>query len=279
MNIPRPPSLRILVSAWVLAKMPQSGLNGSVPLVVDIFGTKLICRNCDDAAKAIAKAVLNPKTTPVLLAHVNAHCLHSISSSSELREQLRDHAWLLLEGIGLKVACLLTKGWFPPDTNGTDLFPAVMKELHGSSCRLFLLGGEPEVGGLAKARIEDAWPNVQVVGWRPGFFLRPELPMIYEQVSAARPNILLVGVGSPKQEALLIEFLQIPGLQLVWAVGGLFDRLSGRIPRAPHLMLALRVEWLFRIFLEPRRLGLRYLFDALWLARACAYKWLNCGRS
>jgi exopolysaccharide biosynthesis WecB/TagA/CpsF family protein len=246
-----------------------------MPSVVQIFGAKLICRDCDEAAKAIAKAVLHPKTTPILLAHINVHSLRSISSSNELREQLRNRAWLLLEGIGLKVACLLTKGRFPPDTNGTDLFPAVIKELRGSPCRLFLLGGEPEVGALAKAQIESIWPHVQVVGCKHGFFSRTELPMIHDQVSTARPNILLVGVGSPKQEALLLEFLQIPNLQLVWAVGGLFDRLSGRIPRAPPPMLVLRLEWLFRIFLEPRRLGLRYLLDALWLAKACAHEWLN----
>ena len=78
-----------------------------MPSVVDIFGIKLICRDCDEAAKAIAKAVLYPKTAPILLAHINIHSLRSMSSSSELRERLRNGAWLLLEGIGLKVACLL----------------------------------------------------------------------------------------------------------------------------------------------------------------------------
>jgi exopolysaccharide biosynthesis WecB/TagA/CpsF family protein len=246
-----------------------------MPSVVDIFGTKIICRDCDDAAKAIAKAVLHPKTTPILLAHINVHSLRSISSNSNLRERLSNGACLLLEGIGLKVACLLTVGWFPPDTNGTDLFPAVIRELRDSPCRLFLLGGEPEVGALAKAHIESIWPHVEVVGYKHGFFSKAELPTIRDQVSFARPNILLVGVGSPEQEALLLEFLQTPNLQLVWAVGGLFDRLSGRIPRAPSAMLVLRLEWLFRIFLEPRRLGLRYLLDALWLAKACVNEWLN----
>ena len=226
-----------------------------MPSVVDIFGTKLICRDCNDAAKAIAKAVLYPKKAPILLAHINVHSLRSMSSSSELRERLRNGAWLLLEGIGLKVACLLTKGWFPPDTNGTDLFPAVMKELRGSPCRLFLLGGEPEVGALAKAQIESIWPHAEVVGYKHGFFSRAELPTIHDQVSIARPNILLVGVGSPEQEALLLDFLQTPNLQLVWAVGGLFDRLSGRIPRAPSAILVLRLEWLFQYFLNHVVLG------------------------
>ena len=82
------------------------------------------------------------------------------------------------------------------------------------------------------------------------------------------------GLGSPRQEEVAMEFLQVPNLKLVWTVGGLFDFMSGRIKRAPSIMRALRLEWLFRIYLEPRRLALRYLFDALWLAKSCAYEWL-----
>jgi N-acetylglucosaminyldiphosphoundecaprenol N-acetyl-beta-D-mannosaminyltransferase len=131
------------------------------------------------------------------------------------------------------------------------------------------------VGALAKQKIEEGWPHVEIVGWRDGFFSNEELPAIRDQVSRASPTLLLIGMGSPKQEAFALEFLKIPNLQLVWAVGGLFDRLSGRIARAPPLMLMLRLEWLFRIFVEPRRLALRYLSDALWLAKSCVYELLN----
>ena len=246
-----------------------------IPSAVDLFGIQFICCNCEDAAKSIAKAIVHPRATPLLLIHVNAHTLRSISSSNELRENLRARAWVLLEGIGLKAACLLAKGRTPADTNGTDLFPALLNRLRSIPCRLFLLGSGPNVGALAKQKIEEGWPHVEIVGWRDGFFSNEELPAIRDQVSRASPTLLLIGMGSPKQEAFALEFLKIPNLQLVWAVGGLFDRLSGRIARAPPLMLMLRLEWLFRIFVEPRRLALRYLSDALWLAKSCVYELLN----
>ena len=246
-----------------------------IPSLVDLFGIQLICCNCEDAAKALARAIVNPKVAPILLIHVNAHSLRCISRRHELRERLGGRAWLLLEGIGLKAACLVTKGWAPADTNGTDLFPALLAQLRSRPCRLFLLGGEPNVGALAKQKIEEDWPHVEIVGWRDGFFSDEELPAIRDQVSNARPTLLLIGMGSPKQETLALEFRQTSDLQLVWAVGGLFDRLSGRIARAPPLMLKLRLEWLFRICGEPRRLTPRYLFDALWLAKVSLYEWLK----
>jgi exopolysaccharide biosynthesis WecB/TagA/CpsF family protein len=126
-----------------------------------------------------------------------------------------------MECIGLKCACLITKGWIPPDKNGTDLFPALLAQLRGKACRLFFLGGGPKVGALVKRKIEEDWPHVEIVGWCDGFFSKEELPAIRNQVSNARPTMLLIGMGSPRQEALAFDFLQIPDLQLVWAVGGL----------------------------------------------------------
>ena len=242
---------------------------------VDIFGIRLACCNCQHAAELIAKAIVHAKAAPVLLTHVNVHSLRSILPNNVLRKTLQAHGWLLLEGVGLKAACLLTKRWSPADTNGTDLFPVLLGQLRGIPCRLFLLGGEPNVVVLAKQRIEEGWPHVEIVGWRDGFFSNEEFSAIRDQVCRARPTLLLIGMGSPKQEALALNFLQIPDLQLVWTVGGLFDRLSGRVARAPTLLLMLRLEWLYRIFVEPRRLALRYLCDALWLIKSCVYELLD----
>ena len=245
------------------------------PPTVDIFGTRLACCNCQQAAELITKAIVLAKAAPVLITHVNVHSLRSILPNAVLRKNLQAHGLLLLEGVGLKAACLLTRWWSPADTNGTDLFPVLLDQLRGIPCRLFLLGGEPNVVVLAKQKIEEGWPHVEIVGWRDGFFSNEELSAIRDQVWRARPTLLLIGMGSPKQEALALNFLQIPDLRLVWTVGGLFDRLSGRIARAPTLLLMLRLEWLYRIFVEPRRLAFRYLCDALWLIRACVYELLD----
>jgi exopolysaccharide biosynthesis WecB/TagA/CpsF family protein len=242
------------------------------PSTVDIFGLRLTCCNCRQAAELIAKAIVHAKSAPLLLTHVNVHSLRSILPNNALWKTFQAHGQLLLEGVGLKAACLLTKWWTPADTNGTDLFPILLDRLRGVPCRLFLLGGEPNVLALAKQKIVENWSNIEIVGWKDGFFSNEELSAIREQVRRAKPTLLLIGMGSPKQEALALSFLQIPGLQLVWTVGGLFDRLSGRIARAPTPLRMLRLEWLYRILIEPRRLAFRYLCDALWLIKSCVHE-------
>lgn len=239
---------------------------------VELFGQQLICCDCRVAAKWIAEVITHPRTSPLILTHVNAHSLRCLSRISEPQGISQ---MLLLEGIGLKAACLITKGWAPVDTNGTDLLSALLDQLRGTSCRLFLLGSEAHVATLAAQKIKERWPNVEIVGCRDGYFTENEIPAIRDEVRRAKPTLLLIGLGSPRQEAVAVEFLQVPDLQVIWTVGGLFDRLAGRIPRAPSLMLALRLEWLFRIFVEPRRLAWRYFIDALWLVRSCVYEWLK----
>ena len=136
------------------------------------------------------------------------------------------------------------------------------------------LGSHSNVVSMAARKIKEGWKQIEIVGYRDGYFSSDQIPLIRDEVQRARPTLLLIGLGSPRQEEVALEFLQVPDLQIVWTVGGLFDFLSGRIKRAPHVVRMLPCEWLFRICLEPRRLTLRYLFDALWLARACAYEWL-----
>jgi exopolysaccharide biosynthesis WecB/TagA/CpsF family protein len=253
----------------------SKALEGSETAAVDFVEIKLIGLNGEDATKFITEAIAHPKALPFLLIHVNVHSLRSLLPGSELWEKLQARACLLLEGVGLKIACLLTKGWIAADTNGTDLFPVLLDQLCRGPCRLFLLGSRPDALALAKQKIEESWPHVEVVGWRDGYFSKEEIPSIRDQIFRARPTLLLIGMGSPEQEALALEFLQVEGLQLVWTVGGLFDRISGKIVRAPRLVRKFRFEWLFRISIEPRRLTLRYLFDAFWLARFVVQQWLN----
>ena len=241
---------------------------------VDLFGSRFICCSTENAARLIVKELTHSKQLPFLITHINTHNFRTISSNHRLLEALQMRAWCFLEGIGLKTACVLTNGWSPDDTNGTDLFPALLMELRDIPCRLFLLGSHSNVVNMAARKIKERWTYIDIVGYRDGYFSNDQIPLIRDEVQRAGPTLLLIGLGSPRQEEVALEFLQVPDLQVVWTVGGLFDFLSGRIKRAPAVVRMLRLEWLFRICLEPRRLAFRYLFDALWLTKSCAYQWL-----
>jgi exopolysaccharide biosynthesis WecB/TagA/CpsF family protein len=159
--------------------------------------------------------------------------------------------------------------------NGTDLFPALLDQTRSMPCRLFLLGSRSDVVALTVQKIRESWPHAEIVGYRDGYFSNNKIQAVRDEVCRARPTLLLIGLGSPRQEQVALEFLQVPDLQVIWTVGGLFDFLSGRLRRAPTLIQMLRLEWMFRIFIEPRRLAPRYLLAALWPAKSCVYEWLR----
>ena len=242
---------------------------------VELFGSRFICCNCENAAKLLVQEIKHSEQPPLLIAHINTHNFRTLSSNPKLLEALQLHSWPLLEGIGLKAASVLTKGRVPADTNGTDLFPALLNELRDMPCRLFLLGSHSNVVSIAARKIKESCNQVEIVGYRDGYFSNDQIPLIRDEVQRARPTFLLIGLGSPRQEEVALEFLQVPDLRVVWTVGGLFDFLSGRIKRAPPVVRLLRLEWMFRISVEPRRLAFRYLLDSLWLIKSCAYEWLD----
>ncbi len=93
----------------------------------------------------------------------------------------------------------------------------------------------------------------------PGFFQEEENPAVLEKIRAAKPDILIVGMGAPKQELWIRRHLDELGVPVVWGVGGLLDYSAKGIERAPLWMRQSGLEWLWRLCLEPRRLWKRYL--------------------
>jgi exopolysaccharide biosynthesis WecB/TagA/CpsF family protein len=98
-----------------------------------------------------------------------------------------------------------------------------------------------------------------VVGSRNGFFDQPEIPQICADVSDARPDLLLVAMGNPLQEKFIVEHRERLNACVAIGVGALFDFMSGSVARAPKAFRVLKLEWLYRMLQEPRRLFGRYM--------------------
>jgi alpha-1,3-mannosyltransferase len=102
-------------------------------------------------------------------------------------------------------------------------------------------------------------PQHQIVGFHHGYFTENERAHINAMIRACDTDIVLVGMGNPAQELWLANNLAATGARLGFAVGALFDFVSGHVPRAPAWMLSTRVEWAYRLVQEPSRLWRRYL--------------------
>lgn len=102
------------------------------------------------------------------------------------------------------------------------------------------------------------FPRLKIAGYSPGFFAGNN--EIIEKINRAKPDIVLVGIGTPRQEKWIADNINRVNADTFWAVGGLFDFFSGKRKRAPIWVQRLGFEWAFRLAQEPRRLWKRYLF-------------------
>jgi N-acetylglucosaminyldiphosphoundecaprenol N-acetyl-beta-D-mannosaminyltransferase len=145
---------------------------------------------------------------------------------------------------------------------GPDLMLDVCAWSETNPCRHFFFGGADGVAELLAEKLRAKFPKLEIVGtFTPPF--RPlnadEEKQFVETIRAARPDILWVGLSTPKQEKFMAEFLPKLDVTLMIGVGAAFDFHAGRVRQAPRWMQRSGLEWLFRMACEPRRLGMRYL--------------------
>src|SRR5208283_4638502 len=145
---------------------------------------------------------------------------------------------------------------------GPDLMLDVCAWSETSGCKHFFYGGADGVADLLAQRLKSRFPKLAVVGtFTPPFraLTAAEIAKLQEQIAAARPDILWVGLSTPKQEKFMAEFLPKLDVTLMIGVGAAFDFHSGRVKQAPPWMQRSGLEWFYRLGQEPRRLAGRYL--------------------
>ena len=146
----------------------------------------------------------------------------------------------------------------PERVAGIDLMLRLCAVARDRGYRVFLLGARDDVVRQTETSLERRYPGIQVVGARDGYFGREHYAAVADEVAAEAPDLVFVGITSPKKEEV-IEFCRERGLHGVFVgVGGSFDVVSGNLARAPRWMQSLGLEWLFRMLQEPGRLFKRY---------------------
>ncbi|MCP5405481.1 MAG: WecB/TagA/CpsF family glycosyltransferase [Pseudomonadaceae bacterium] len=193
-----------------------------------------------------------------LLAYANTNLVNFAARDAELAKMLQDFV-LLNDGIGLELGARLVNGGegFLDNLNGTDFTPQVLGALPRGS-KVFLYGSKPRV--VAKAATEMAAWGVTVVGAQDGYAKLTVVEMV-KRINASGAEVVLVALGNPRQELWMAQAAPLLNAILLVGVGALFDFVAGEFRRAPLWVQRLRLEWLFRLVQEPRRLLRRYTWD------------------
>jgi N-acetylglucosaminyldiphosphoundecaprenol N-acetyl-beta-D-mannosaminyltransferase len=171
----------------------------------------------------------------------------------------RDTLWLsalaTADGVGIVLAGRILNVPTGPRVTGNDLVEG-LAALHQPTPRLFLLGAAPGVAQAAADELQARFPGVLVVGTFAGSPAGQHWPEIAERLEQAMPDTLLVAFGHPRQDLWIAEHrtqLAPLGVGVAIGVGGVFDYLAGRIPRAPTWIRRLGLEWLYRLVRQPWR--------------------------
>ena len=193
--------------------------------------------------------------------YVNAHVVNQSRVTPGLAGALRRADLVYCDGYGVRLAARVLKRPVPHRMTGADWIWGLARLCELAGHPLYLLGSEPPLAREAAARLRQFYPRLDVVGAHHGFFEleSPHNERVIEDIRAHRPRIVLVGMGTPKQELWVDRYADRLDGAVVWTVGALFDYVSGRTPRAPRWLADNGFEWIFRLAIEPQRMWRRYL--------------------
>jgi N-acetylglucosaminyldiphosphoundecaprenol N-acetyl-beta-D-mannosaminyltransferase len=138
--------------------------------------------------------------------------------------------------------------------HGVDFTWAMLTALAEEGRSVYLLGGTWEESTGAEQAVRKRLPALTIAGARDGYFRREETESVVEAINAARPDVLLVAMGFPRQERWIAENLSRLDVRVAVAEGGSFSFISGATRRAPRWMRRAGLEWLFRLLRQPSRL-------------------------
>ncbi len=192
---------------------------------------------------------------PRLVVTVDATALVIAHDDPSFSETLGKASLLTADSVGILWA-MKRKGLAGVEkVSGVDLVAKLCEKSAETGLRLYFLGSEPGVTEQAAERLRLRFPGVHIVGTHHGYFPADSDNVVAEEIAQCKPDVLFVAMGMPRQEQFILNTQSIIAAPLALGVGGSFDVYSGRTKRAPKLFQVLRLEWLWRLALNPKKIS------------------------
>lgn len=220
---------------------------------VEILGVKIdrigfeqaVDRACELLKTEETSAIFTPNPEIVMCAY----------EDDEFKNILNSADLCTADGIGVVYAAKILKTPVPERVAGFDVTCAVLERVSHSGEGVFLFGAKPGVAELAKEKMEEKYPGINVVGTRNGYFKEEDEEEIVEQINNSGAKLLLVCLGAPKQEKWIARNRDKLNVRLCMGVGGTLDVFAGVAKRSPDIFIKLNIEWLYRLAKNPSRIG------------------------
>ena len=224
---------------------------------VDFFGLPLDPLSIDEAVGTVERFIADG-----IAAEHGCLCPTTLIRSRDdatYRETLSSFRMVTADGQSIVWAARVLGVHVPERVAGIDLMLALLPVAETKGYRVFLLGTTQDALAEAIESIRRRYPRIDIVGSHHGYFSAAEEAAVIEEIAAAKPDLLFLGMETPAKEYFVARHqatLQVP---FALGVGWTFDYIAGRKRRAPRWIQRVGFEWAFRVVQEPRRLGRRFL--------------------
>ncbi|MFC5589126.1 WecB/TagA/CpsF family glycosyltransferase [Sporosarcina soli] len=216
----------------------------------EILGVQVNTENYDELIPKVFQNIEEKKKS--LVVAINPEKLMKAKEDPELKALLNRAEFQIPDGIGVIIASKLQKGNITSRVTGVDMMDRIVREAARTQKAIFLYGAKPGVAEKAAQKLLDTYPDLIVAGTQDGY--EKDTRKVIETINQAKPDILFVAMGSPKQEQWIEKYRDELHPILYQGVGGSFDVLAGNVKRAPAIFQRFGAEWLYRLLKEPSRL-------------------------
>lgn len=245
---------------------------------VELFGVQIDPLRMDEAVGQVLSWSRGDEGRCRFVVTPNVDHVVMLQHHEGLRAAYRDAGLVLVDGAPVLWSARLLKRPVPERVAGSDLVPALFDAVPDDTpLRVYLLGAGPGVAERAAANIERRWTGVVVVGtYSPPLGFEgddAENAAILARIAEAQPDVLVVGLGAPKQELWVHKHKNKIAAKVALCVGATIDFLAGEKSRAPRWMQRVGLEWFYRVASEPKRLAARYAKGAWIFPRLLAREW------
>ena len=216
------------------------------------------------AVRILAESIKTPQRPPrpTTVGFLNMRNHVAARASLALSEAFAKMDYVFADGVGLQIGRRLLGLPRFQRVSGTDMVPALLNDVAVTGCRVFLLGGTAQLSSVAAMRLPGLFPGITISGYQHGYFDASEEAQLLDRINASKSDLLLVGMGTPRQELWLLRNQASLEVRVVACVGGLFHYWAGDLRRSPRILIRAGFEWTGILLQQPHKWRI-YTIDAI----------------
>ena len=216
----------------------------------NILGVEVSILDYKKLEKSVEKDIIDNKKSFIVA--INPEKILKARKDGSLKELLNSATYRIPDGVGVIYASKIKKGKIRSRVTGIDCMEMLCNLSNKKGYKIFMYGAKEEVIKKAKEKLEEKYPNINIVGTMNGY--EKDNEKIIKAINKSKAEIIFVAMGSPKQELWITNNMDKLCVNIYQGVGGSFDVISGNIKRAPKWMQNHGLEWLYRLVKEPKRI-------------------------